>query len=110
MNNQIIDQRWTRSVQVRVDDEPPMPDPKTTYSVFPASLVLEYASIDGSIWNLTSARVIGLRVLKSGEAGGTHAVQYLLRGTDTVDPQPHPDTPGVVLELAQRHQPQEVAA
>ncbi|MHA4848535.1 hypothetical protein L1080_003190 [Rhodococcus sp. MSC1_016] len=110
MSDHIIDQRWMRTVQVRVDDEPPMPDPKTVYSVFPASLVLEYASIDGSIWNLTSARVIGLRVLKSGEAGGAHSVQYLLRGTDTVEPELHPDTPDVVLELAQRHQPQEVAA
>ncbi|QTJ65004.1 hypothetical protein HYG77_04910 [Rhodococcus sp. ZPP] len=110
MNHHIIDQRWTRTVQVRVDDEPPMPDPKTTYSIFPASLVLEYASIDGSIWNLTSARVSGSRVLKTGEAGSTLAVQYLLRGTDTVDPQLHPDTPGAVLELAQRHQPQEVTA
>lgn len=110
MSNHIIDQRWTRTVQVRVDDEPPMPDPKTTYSVFPASLVLEYASIDGSIWNLTSARVIGLRVLKTGEAGGTHAVQYLIRGTDNEVPALHQDTPDAVLELAQRHQPQEVAA
>ncbi|QDQ93729.1 hypothetical protein FND50_25200 [Rhodococcus sp. WB9] len=108
MTNTIIDQRWTRTVQVRIDEQPPMPDPKTNYQVFPASLVLEYASIDGSIWNLTSARVIGLRVLKAGEPGDTHAVQYLTRPDDG-DPELHPETPDAVLELAQRNAPQEVA-
>ncbi|MDF3308743.1 hypothetical protein P3H15_27370 [Rhodococcus sp. T2V] len=110
MSNHIIDQRWMRTVQVRVDGRPPMPDTKSMYSVYPASLSLEYTSVDGSIWNLTSARVIGHRVLKTGEAGSTLAVQYVLRGNDTVEPQLHPDTPGEVLELAQRHQPVEVAA
>ncbi|WP_213573303.1 hypothetical protein [Rhodococcus sp. USK13] len=108
MSNSIIDQRWTRTVQVRIDDQPPMPDTKSTYSVFPASLALEYSSIDGSIWNLTSARVIGLRVLKTGEAGSTHSVQYLVRSTDTVA-QMHPNTPDAVLGLAWRHAPQAVS-
>ncbi|MDF3309776.1 hypothetical protein P3H15_32680 [Rhodococcus sp. T2V] len=108
MSNHIIDQRWKRTVQLRIDNEPQMPDTKSTYSVYPTSLSLEYTSVDGSIWNLTSARVIGHRVLKTGEAGSTIAVQYLLRAADGEVPALHPATPDAVLELAQRHQPQGV--